>query len=332
MSSFNLSADAPEFVPTFMSAVHGSSSAGAEFVPASVAAVAVAAPATAPADPTKTLTIDTKTPAGNRKRTLTMRPMAEPRTKSLYEGLGPLNMVGVMVRGCGHDDTYEDYDEATDMGADMGEDILPAGAVEVMDGCHNNDYRLKTIQRSIIGVEDVDVGDFPKNITEYYWINDGKRDEYPWYVLGGLGNGTYFYYAASCTYSGFECSGGMALYAAKDLQTLYDHGMNEAARLRFASCFDKGTREKLKADAAAARAAQQARIVAGKQAQAAALKATVALVRKAAGGGGGGSRAAVIATATRISGVAPVVAGGGGGARIARGPPVAASAAAVGKK
>ncbi len=300
------------------------------------AAAAPEVAAAAPVDPAKTLTIDTKTPAGDRKRTLTMRAMAEPRTKSLYEGLGPFNMIGVMVRGCGHDDTHEDYDEA----ADMGEDILPAGAVEVMDGCHNNDYRLKTIQRSILGIEDVDIGDFPKNITEYYWINDGKRDEYPWYVLGGLGNGVYFYYTASCTYSGFECAGGMALYAAKDLQTLYDHGMNEAARLRFASCFDKGTREKLKADAAAVRAAHQAHIAT--QRKAAAERAAAWQARKAAGAGGGsraapyggsgGSRAAAIATATRISGVAPVVVGGGGGARIARGPPVAARAAAAGKK
>ena len=193
------------------------------------------------------------------------------------------------------------------------------------DGCHDNDYRLKTIQRSIIGMEDVDVGDFPKNIQEYYWVNDGKKDEYPWYVLGGLGNGVYFYYAASCSFSGFDCSGGMSLYAAKDLQTLYDHGMDGAARLRFASCFDKGTREKLKVDAAAARAARQASIQVQKKATA--ERAAAWQARKATAGSG--SRAAAIATATRISGVA--VAGAGTSSsgtssspRIARGPPVAA--------
>jgi hypothetical protein len=310
MSSFNLSADAPEFIP----------------------GVAAAA---APADPTKTLTIDTKSAAGDRKRTLTMRPMAEPRTKSLIEGLGPFNMIGVMVRGYGHGDE----DDVSSL-PDMGEDILPAGAVEVMDGCHNNDYRLKTILRPILGVEDVDVGDFPKNITEYYWINDGKRDEYPWYVLGGLGNGVYFYYTASCTYSGFECAGGMALYAAKDLQTLYDHGMSEAARLRFASCFDKGTREKLKADAAAARAAHQAYIASQKQARAAAAAARGAKPRVAAPTTYLGMKARMDAGAAALqaSFAAGRAAGGGGvsasnsNQRIARGPPVAASAAAAGKK
>jgi hypothetical protein len=292
MSHFNLSADAPVFVPRMAPEM-----------------AAAAAPAPVPvADPTKTLTIDTKTLAGDRKRTLTMRPMPEVRKEKLEQ---PFDNIGTVYHG---------YDHSPDA------DSLPEDDDAVAIGCHDNDYRLKTIQRPMIGVEDVDVGDFPKNIQEYYWVNDGKKDEYPWYVLGGLGNGAYFYFAASCTFSGFACSGGMSLYAAKDLQTLYDHGMDGAARLRFASCFDKGTREKLKADAAAARAAQQAHIAV--QRKAAAERAAAWKARKAAGVGAsnsGGSRAAAIATATRISGVAPVVAGGGGGGRIARGPPSAAA-------
>ena len=276
MSRFNLTADAPAFVPSA----------------ATLAAVAATPVDTtdhssvplALADATKTLTIDTKTQAGDGKRTLTMRPMVGARTEKLAQ---PFDNIGTVYHGYDHCPEADSIDED-----------------EAAVGCHDNDYRIKSIQRSIIGVADKDVGDFPKNIQEYYWINDGKNDEYPWYVLGGLGNGVYFYFAASCTFSGFDCSGSMHLYAADDLQTLYDHGMDGAARLRFASCFDKGTREKLKADAAAAYAARQKAVDA--QRKAAAERAAAWQARKAVAG--------------RIG--TPASGGGGGAARIARGPPV----------
>ena len=300
MSTFNLSADAPEFipgfardihgassagaefVPTHVAAVHGASSAGAEFVPSFAAAAAAAAPAAAeaqpPADPAKRLNIDVL--GGARpKRTLTMHGMAEPRTKSLESG--PFSNIGAVYHGYDHD-----YDA----------DSLASHDEEVEIGCHDNDYRLKKILRPIPGVAALDAGDldakdFPKNIQEYYWINDGKNDEYPWYALGRLATGAYFYFTASCNFSGFDCEGQMALYLAPDLQTLYDNGMSAAARLRFASCFDKGTREKLKADAAAARAQQAAARVAIAKAR--------QVAKKPYGGAGGGGGAA---------------AGGGGGA------------------
>lgn len=73
--------------------------------------------------------------------------------------------------------------------------------------------------------------------------------------------------------------------------------MDGAARVRFASCFDKATREKLKADAAAAFAARQ------KQE---AERAAAWQARKAG--------------AARVGTPAQAAAGAG---RIARGPPVA---------
>lgn len=292
MSTYNLSADAPEFVPGFARGVHSSSSAGAEFIPAAAAALAPVVESEASlcarrdlADAAKTLTIDTKTLAGDRKRTLTMRPMAEARMEKLKQ---PFDNIGTVYHGYDHSPEADSVDED-----------------EAAVGCHDNDYRIKKIQRSIIGVADKDVGDFPKNIQEYYWINDGKNDEHPWYALGQLNNGVYFYFAASCTFSGFDCSGNMVLYAADNLQTLYDHGMDGAARLRFASCFDKGTREKLKADAAAAYAVRQKAVQAQKKASA--ERAAAWQARKA--------------VAARTGTPAQAAAGGGAG-RIARGPPV----------
>ncbi len=281
--SFNLSADAPAFVPAALRAE------------AEIAAAAAPAPAP-PADPARVLRIETLAADGSkRSRTLTMRGMAQVRTEGLTEGHGPFNSIGTVFHG---------YDHSNDA------DSLASDDEAVAIGCHDNDYRVKTIVRPVVGVAEMDAGDFPNNIREYFWINDGKNDEHPWYVLGRLANDAYFYFAASCGFSGFECQGQMALYLANDLQTLYDHGMDAASRLRFASCFDKGTREKLKADAAAAKAArvaaakarqaaaaarpkpkqgysyatQKARMAAG----AAALQASFAAGRAAAAAGGGG--------------------------------------------
>ncbi len=299
MASFNFNADAPEFIPSFARDIHSASAAGAEFVPAALRAEAAPAAEAAAAavpvvDAAKRLTIDVL--GGPRpKRTLTMHAMAAPRTDGLTTGHGPFQQIGTVYHGYSHEDDADSLAEDDE-------------AVEV--GCHDNDYRIKTIVRPIPGVEALEAGDFPNNIREYYWINDGKNDEHPWYVLGRLTNDAYFYFVASCNFSGFECEGQMALYLANDLQTLYDNGMEAAARLRFASCFDKGTREKLKADAAAAKAArvaaakarqakprpaasattyaaQKARMDAG----AAALQAAFAAGRAAAAGGGGGAAA-----------------------------------------
>ena len=280
MSTFNLSADAPEFIPGSARGVHGSSSAGAEFVPsfaasANASGTNVAAPAAAvPVDVAKRLTIDVL--GGARpKRTLTMHAMAEPRTDSLTRGHGPFNSIGSVFHGYSHDSDA---------------DSLASDDEGVEVGCHDNDYRVKTIVRPIPGVAALDAGTFPNNISEYYWINDGKNDEHPWYVLGRLNNGAYFYFIASCNFSGFECEGQMALYLAPNLQTLYDNGMCAAARLRFASCFDKATREKLKADVAAARAQQAAVRVAAAKARQAAVAAVARKPNAGAGGGGAGKR------------------------------------------
>lgn len=243
-SKFNLSADSPAFVPSFDVAAMGGGG-GSD-----------AAAAAASVDASRNLTFETYGAAGGgiRKRSFNIRPMTDIRTDGLTKGHGPFNSIGTVFRG---------YDHASDA------DSLASDDEAVAIGCHDNDYRIKTIQRSMPGVAAAEVGDFPNNIAEYYWINDGKHDEYPWYVLGRLTNGTYFYFAASCAFSGFECEGQMHLYAADNVQTLYDHGMCAAARLRFAACFDKGTREKIKADKAAALAAREARKVEERKAAAA---------------------------------------------------------------
>jgi hypothetical protein len=150
-------------------------------------------------------------------------------------------MIGLQVRGHEHPYNPEVFDDE-----------------HIVQGCHDNDYRIESILHPLPAVAAAPLGDFPKNIQDYFWVNDGKNDTHPWCLLARLSNGTYIFLEASCTFSGFDCQGQIHLYAADSLQALYDHAMGEGARFRFACCFDKGTREKVAADKAARQAAYKA--------------------------------------------------------------------------
>jgi hypothetical protein len=77
-----------------------------------------------------------------------------------------------------------------------------------------------------------DPGDFPNNITEYYWIREGENDGDAWELLCKLDNDCYVFYSASCDYTGFDCQGGMKAYISKDKNTLFYMGMSEEERTR----------------------------------------------------------------------------------------------------
>jgi hypothetical protein len=216
-----------------------------EFIPSALVIPAIVVPEGVP------LTFSVYRTAGApTKRTFDLMAMKDPRTKSLQDG--PLYWIGKQVRST--------FDEAE------------ADNENIELGCHDNDYRLESIVRPMPAVAAAPLGDFPKNIQDYYWVNDGTKDEHPWYLLARLSNGTFVFMAASCAFSGFECQGQIHLYAAGNLQDLYDHGMGEAARFRFACCFDKGTRDKVAADKAARQSAYKAQRAA-QQAQAQAQRA-----------------------------------------------------------
>ncbi len=89
------------------------------------------------------------------------------------------------------------------------------------------DYTVKDIVKSIIIEETPDVGNFPHNIKEYYWIHEGSNDCEDWSACGTLTNGLYFFFVANCDYTGFDCQGEMKLYVSKSFETLCEHGMGE---------------------------------------------------------------------------------------------------------
>jgi hypothetical protein len=90
-------------------------------------------------------------------------------------------------------------------------------------------YTLKDIRRFIITeTEMADAGDFPKNITEHYWIRPGENDGDSWIACGLLNNGSYFFYTGSCDFTGFDCQGGMSLWVSQSWANIVDHAMSRA--------------------------------------------------------------------------------------------------------
>jgi len=194
-------------------------------------------------------------------------PMKEPRIKSLQDNV--LTWIGMRTEG-----PTESY---TTYGVEGGEESHYVGKpspfacdqsekdeygedykVYTM-ACHNNDYRLSACLRSMPGFADPtpeQLGDFPKNIQHYYWISDGKNDEYPWRALCQLTTGLFVYITASCAFSGFDCEGNIHVYGATSLQTLIDHGMAEDARQRFGRIFNRPSKTAYASAAGSAGAGQ----------------------------------------------------------------------------
>lgn len=92
------------------------------------------------------------------------------------------------------------------------------------------DYEVSEFAEGLIGEEKCDAGNFPNNITEFYWIFEGHNDEEAWKVLCKLDNGNYALYLAWCDYTGFDCQGGMKLIVSKDLTRLFYDGMTQQQR------------------------------------------------------------------------------------------------------
>ena len=98
--------------------------------------------------------------------------------------------------------------------------------------CQN--YSVKAFCEGLLGEDAFDVGDFPRNITEYYWIHQGVNDETPWYLLCGINAPTgpaYAFYTAACDYTGFDCQGGMRMWVSRDAKNLFYSLTEEQRRM-----------------------------------------------------------------------------------------------------
>jgi len=92
-------------------------------------------------------------------------------------------------------------------------------------------YEVSEILRPIpVDIEQADAGTFPSNIREHLWIEEGENDGRPWKALGRLENGNYFFYTASCDYTGFDCQGMMRLWVSHTFDNILFHAMTEEER------------------------------------------------------------------------------------------------------
>lgn len=92
-------------------------------------------------------------------------------------------------------------------------------------------YSTADFCRGLVDEELCDPGNFPKNIRDYYWIQEGENDGKSWLCLCRLKNGCYVFYSASCDYTGFDCQGGMIMFISNSKERI------------FYECMDKITRE-----------------------------------------------------------------------------------------
>lgn len=78
-----------------------------------------------------------------------------------------------------------------------------------------------------------DAGDFPRNIAEYLWTEEGRNDFDEWLCFARLTNGNYVLYTASCDYTGFDCSGDMRLIVSRTYEAMLLHGFDDDQYARF---------------------------------------------------------------------------------------------------
>ena len=254
-ATFTMRADAPEFVPTqSVGANMGSCGATPVFTPSAACLAAIesatAGGAAAISEASAAATERVKPIIISLDREVRLFPMREPRIKSLEDNV--LTWIGMRTEGPteswitygvdGGEESHYNGKKTSPFACDQStKDEYGEDSKLYTMACHNNDYRLASCLRSMPGHPDPtpeQLGDFPKNIQDYYWISDGKNDEYPWRALCRLSTGLFVYITASCAFSGFDCQGNIHVYGAAHPQTLIEHGMAEDARQRFARIFN----------------------------------------------------------------------------------------------
>ena len=88
-------------------------------------------------------------------------------------------------------------------------------------------YSVDSILRSMYGSPDyvMKPNAFPHDIKEYYWIYEGTVGNKPWYALGCLEEGLYFFYKAY-THTRFDKDGHMDLWVSHLFSDLIQYAMD----------------------------------------------------------------------------------------------------------
>lgn len=70
------------------------------------------------------------------------------------------------------------------------------------------------------------------NIDDIYFYQNGVHDEEDWYLFGKMEN-VWFFMAASCDYTGFDCRGSIRFYFSEEPYSLIKFGMTDQSRKQF---------------------------------------------------------------------------------------------------
>lgn len=96
------------------------------------------------------------------------------------------------------------------------------------------EFYTKDFVEGLVDEEKFDVGDFPNNIAEHYWVHEGHNDTDAWYLFCRIalpdGADAYAFYKASCSYTGFDGWGTMKMIVSKDAKKLFYEGMTDGER------------------------------------------------------------------------------------------------------
>ena len=69
-------------------------------------------------------------------------------------------------------------------------------------------------------------------VSEIVWISEGENDERDWLVGGTLRDGRWFFIAAGCDYTGWDCQSGGNAYVAESREQIERFGMGDEDRRR----------------------------------------------------------------------------------------------------
>lgn len=80
---------------------------------------------------------------------------------------------------------------------------------------------------------DLQRGPFAReDVTEIVWIEDGENDGPDWLIGGTLQDGRWFFIAAGCDYTGWDCQSGGAAYVASNRDDIERFAMGDEERRR----------------------------------------------------------------------------------------------------
>ena len=106
----------------------------------------------------------------------------------------------------------------------------------------DGNFSIEGIFRPLYGQPETsgDCGDFPFNIYDVIWYQEGENRQKDWIMFCQLSSGMYAYYSAWCDNSGFECQGGMCLYVSASRKILIEMAMTDDERIAYREVLEIG--------------------------------------------------------------------------------------------